>query len=168
MRTEAPSEQERQADALPLLRRSTRPRRLALRQRCMTCCQGHVRYIRCRVRHRARYNLWRDLPDRRGLRKPVESFGEKYSAWSIAKITLTLRVIPHLQEGRLAIVTDVGSGMRWTQSAEAQSLRGRAALMRTAKSCGSGAPTLALSRWYDPSMTVAKEPGHREEHEGPR
>jgi hypothetical protein len=41
-------------------------------------------------------------------------------------------------------------------------------ISRTEKSCGSGAPTLALSRWYDPSMTVAKEPGHREEHEGPR
>src|SRR6266566_6596479 len=53
-------------------------------------------------------------------------------------------VVPFPQEGRLAIVTDVGCGMRWTQSAEAQSLRGRAALMRTAKSCGPGAPTLAL------------------------
>src|SRR6266481_7874204 len=50
----------------------------------------------------------------------------------------------------------------------AQSARGRMMLQRTAKSCGPGAPTLALSRWYDPLMTVAKEPGHREEHEGNR
>ena len=40
--------------------------------------------------------------------------------------------------------------------------------LRTAKSCGSGAPTLALSQWYDPLMTVAKEPGHRGDHEGNR
>ena len=35
-------------------------------------------------------------------------------------------------------------------------------LSRTAKSCGPGAPTLALSERSDPLMTVAKEPGHRE------
>ena len=36
-------------------------------------------------------------------------------------------------------------------------------LSRTAKSCGPGAPTLALSERSDPLMTVAKEPGHRGE-----
>src|SRR6202022_1065456 len=41
----------------------------------------------------------------------------------------------------------------------------RAALLRTAKSCGPGAPTLALRSWSDPRTTVAKEPGHRGEHE---
>jgi hypothetical protein len=41
-------------------------------------------------------------------------------------------------------------------------------ILRTEKSCGSDAPTLASSWWYDPSMMVAKEPGHQEEHEGPR
>ncbi len=51
----------------------------------------------------------------------------------------------------------------------AHSLRGRMMLQRTAKSCGSGAPTLAL-RSADTirRTTVAKEPGHREEHEGNR
>src|SRR5882757_8969191 len=34
--------------------------------------------------------------------------------------------------------------MRWTRQRQAQSLRGRMTLQRTAKSCGSGAPTLAL------------------------
>jgi hypothetical protein len=48
--------------------------------------------------------------------------------------------VPPPQEGRIAIVTDVGSGMRWTQRC-----RETSALMRTAKSCGPGAPTLALS-----------------------
>jgi hypothetical protein len=40
---------------------------------------------------------------------------------------------------------------------------------RTAKSCGSGAPTLALSfAEMICEMTVARKPGHREEHEGNR
>jgi hypothetical protein len=43
------------------------------------------------------------------------------------------------------------------------------ALKRTAKSCGSGAPTLALSlAGYACEATVANKPGHREEHEGNR
>jgi hypothetical protein len=41
-------------------------------------------------------------------------------------------------------------------------------MTRTAKSCGPGAPTLALSERNDPLMTVAKEPGHRGEREGNR
>jgi len=41
-------------------------------------------------------------------------------------------------------------------------------LQRTAKSCGSGAPTQALSQWNDPLMTVATKHVHREEHEGNR
>ena len=41
--------------------------------------------------------------------------------------------------------------------------------MRTAKSCGSGAPTLALrSQGMSLRTTVAKKPGHRGEHEGSR
>src|SRR6266852_5343110 len=35
--------------------------------------------------------------------------------------------------------------MRWTRQRQAQLLRGRMTLQRTAKSCGPGAPTLALS-----------------------
>jgi hypothetical protein len=49
------------------------------------------------------------------------------------------------KEGRLAIVTDVGSGMRWTHIAGRNSFVRRAAFVRTAKSCGSGAPMQALS-----------------------
>jgi hypothetical protein len=41
----------------------------------------------------------------------------------------------------------------------------RAALRRTAKSCGPDAPTLASSRRSYPPMTGAKEPGPRGEHE---
>ena len=36
---------------------------------------------------------------------------------------------------------------------------------RTAKSCGRGAATLALSWWSDPLTTVARKPVHRREHE---
>jgi hypothetical protein len=55
-----------------------------------------------------------------------------------------LPAVPPPQEGRIAIVTDVGSGMRWTLWS-----RETSALMRTAKACGPGAPTLALrSRVY--------------------
>jgi hypothetical protein len=50
----------------------------------------------------------------------------------------------------------------------AQLIARRAVFVRTAKSCGSGAPTLALSSWDDPRMTGAIEPGPREEHEGNR
>ena len=65
------------------------------------------------------------------------------------------------KEGRFAIVTNVGRGMRWTQSIEARSSRGRAMFLRTAKSCGPGAPTLALSfatliakrRWQESPVT---------------
>src|SRR5262249_35868054 len=44
------------------------------------------------------------------------------------------------QEGRFAIVTSVGSGMRWTRYRSRRML-----VSRTAKSCGPGLPTLRLS-----------------------
>jgi hypothetical protein len=47
-----------------------------------------------------------------------------------------------LAEGRFAIVTNVGCGMRWTRPRVRRSSRSR-----TEKSCGPGAPTLALSSW---------------------
>src|SRR5665213_2446129 len=46
-----------------------------------------------------------------------------------------------LAEGRIAIVTDVGHGMRWTQAVP----KTRALRLRTAKSCGPDAPALASS-----------------------
>src|SRR6516162_10295161 len=61
--------------------------------------------------------------------------------------------VPLSQKGRFAIVTNVGSGMRWTR----QRVR-RARLKRTAKSCGPGAPGLALSLQNDDlQMTVTKK-----------
>jgi hypothetical protein len=61
----------------------------------------------------------------------------------------------HPQEGRLAIVTDVGSGMRW-----AYWRARRARSMRTAKSCGPDLPTLGSSLCVTNAQTmVAKKPG---------
>jgi hypothetical protein len=64
--------------------------------------------------------------------------------------------VPPPHEGRFAIVTNVGSGMRWTRYVTRRVTRSR-----TAKSRGPGAPTLALSWRNDPLTTVAKERGHR-------
>jgi hypothetical protein len=66
---------------------------------------------------------------------------------------------PAPTRGALAIVTDVGSGMRWPRC-----LTRRMSTSRTAKSCGPGAPGLALSWQNDLPMTVTTKPGHRGEH----
>ena len=67
-------------------------------------------------------------------------------------------------KGRFAIVTDAGR-----DAVDAGSAFDEGRLMRTAKSCGSGAPTLALSlAGIFREATVANKPGHREEHEGNR
>ena len=49
--------------------------------------------------------------------KPVQPSREKYSASRSPQITRTTPPIPRSQEGRIAIVTDVGCGERWPQSA---------------------------------------------------
>jgi hypothetical protein len=56
----------------------------------------------------------------------VQPPSQKYSGSLLTQITSTSIAIPHPQEGRIAIVTDVGRGMRWTQ----------AALLTRAHSCG--------------------------------
>ncbi len=69
--------------------------------------------------------------------------------------------VPPPSEGRIAIVTDVGSGMRWTWRRA-----GRSATMRTAKSRGPVPPTLgsSLAKTFR-KVTVANKPGHRGERE---
>ena len=64
------------------------------------------------------------------------------------------------QRGRIAIVTDVGSGERWTQWRAR-----RARPLRTVKPCGPDPPTLGSSlRVTSAQVTVANTPGHRGEH----
>ena len=50
----------------------------------------------------------------------IQSSRQKYSASPLPQITLTTPRIPHPQEGRIAIVTDVGCGMRWTRQRRAR------------------------------------------------
>ena len=71
--------------------------------------------------------------------------------------------IPSRSEGRIAIVTDAG----W-DAVDAGGAADESAGLRTAKSCGPDAPTLASSRRSNPSMTVTTKPGHRGEREGNR
>jgi hypothetical protein len=56
-----------------------------------------------------------DLPDGLIFRIHVKPISQKYFALSEAKIRCMDFVVPPPQEGRIAIVTDVGSGMRWTR-----------------------------------------------------
>ena len=121
----------------------------------------------------------------------VQSSVKKYFGFGTPQITSRTLAIPSHTEGRFAIVTDVGHGMRWTRqrlagdgiagqierSVSGQRARGREMLLRTAKSCGPAAPTLASSfvegksarpgadKPYIREATVAKEPGHRGEHD---
>jgi hypothetical protein len=84
-----------------------------------------------------------------GLSSPVL---KNISVFIRPKSSLCLRSSRALQEGRIAIVTDVGCGMRWTRqrrrarlragrvfgSVSVRRARGRTALLRTAKPCGPG------------------------------
>jgi len=47
--------------------------------------------------------------------RPVQPFSQKDSGVLFTQITSTFIAIPHPQEGRFAIVTDVGRGRRWTR-----------------------------------------------------
>jgi hypothetical protein len=68
--------------------------------------------------------------------------------------------IPFRQEGRIAIVTVRGAGMRWPRRRRSASDAPTNDADADVKSCGPGAPTLALSsRVMIPRMTVANKPG---------
>jgi hypothetical protein len=59
----------------------------------------------------------RDLPDGQISHLPVQPLREKYFASPPTQITSRTPAIPSHTEGRFAIVTDVGHGMRWTRAA---------------------------------------------------
>jgi len=83
--------------------------------------------------------------------KSVHPSREKYSASRSTQINLTTLAIPRPQEGRIAIVTDVGCGERWPRQCRARNRSCRVSLLmsegrarrtvlkRTAKPCGPGA-----------------------------
>src|SRR5471030_1534994 len=58
-----------------------------------------------------------DLPDGHACKKAVESPLQKYSGSLPSQITSTSRASRPNTEGRFAIVTNVGLGMRWTRVA---------------------------------------------------
>src|SRR5882724_3923329 len=114
-----------------------------------------------------------DLPRRanqhRFCRGAVQPRSAKYSASPSTQINSKTLAIPFSQEGRFAIVTNVGDGMQWTRAASGARERARRMMLtRTAKSCGPDAPTLASSLRGNSQAMVAKEPGHQGEHEGNR
>ena len=55
-----------------------------------------------------------NVPDEQIADSPVQPPEQKYSSSLLTQITSTSIAIPPSQEGRIAIVTDVGRGMRWT------------------------------------------------------
>src|SRR5215475_13841462 len=55
-----------------------------------------------------------DLPVELIFRNHVNPLQEKYFAFPEAEIRRMVRAVPSPQEGRYAIVTSVGRGMRWT------------------------------------------------------
>jgi hypothetical protein len=96
-----------------------------------------------------------DCPTGKSLlifRNRVKPRNQKYSASRSPQITRTTPPIPRPQEGRIAIVTDVGCGERWPQSAgradrfsqgglqacEREPRADERRLLRTAKPCGPG------------------------------
>jgi hypothetical protein len=81
-----------------------------------------------------------DLPDGLSRNFCVQLPREKFSAFAVGQITFTnSSVSPHKRGGSRSSRTR--GGMRWTQVA----LLTRALCLRTAKSCGPDAPTLASS-----------------------
>jgi hypothetical protein len=74
------------------------------------------------------------------FRKSVNPSRQKYFALPETQITLIVRPVLHPSEGRIAIVTDVGWGMRWPDRRDR-----RARGSRTVKTRGPGAPMLASS-----------------------
>jgi hypothetical protein len=67
--------------------------------------------------------------------------------------------IPPPLEGRIAIVTDVGSGMRWTRGGSARICAPTKAFSRTAKACRPGALVAgAKLAEDDPQATVTQKP----------
>jgi len=62
----------------------------------------------------------RDLPDGQISHLAVQPRLQKYSASPPTQINSKSSAIPSRTEGRFAIVTDVGHGMRWTRQRQAR------------------------------------------------
>jgi hypothetical protein len=85
----------------------------------------------------------------------VQPHLKKHFGFSEAKITSRTPAVPSHSEGRFAIVTNAGR-----DAVDANHATDESVCLRTAKSCGPDAPTLASSRRSDPPVRVARKPGH--------
>jgi hypothetical protein len=101
------------------------------------------------------------ISDLRTIR--VQSSLKKYFALPVGQIICITSRRSAPQEGRFAIVTNVGAGCGGRFSRER-----RTRVKRTAKSRGPDAPTLASSWRDDPPVMVARKPDHQGEREGNR
>jgi hypothetical protein len=105
-----------------------------------------------------------DLPD--GLRSwiPVQPLAKKYFASPIGRNSIIDSPIPPQAEGRIAIVTDVERGMRWTRRR-----RKTSGVFADGEVVWSWRPDAGVKsvKAASPAM-VAKEPGHQGEREGNR
>jgi hypothetical protein len=120
--------------------------------------------LRSRSRAAYRDGAWGDLPD--GLHGDlcVQPLTKKYSDFPNTQITTISIAIPSHMRGVSRSSRTLGAGCDGRGS-DAR----RAALLRTAKSCGPDAPTLASSFVERSAQaTVTNKPGHRGEHEGNR
>ncbi len=120
----------------------------------------------------------------------VESPLQKYFGFHTPQITSRTFRIPSHTEGRFAIVTDVGHGMRWTRQrlvrdgiagrverpvSDQQHADERRCYVRRSRvvltprrwrqGCGYWVGPTGRGHNISPQTTVAKEPGHRGEHE---
>jgi hypothetical protein len=97
---------------------------------------------------------------------PVQSCHKKYPAFVFPEIGVPFPRPALDQEGRFAIVMNVERGMRWTHRSCSTLLAGRrTTLVRTAKPCGPGIPTLMpslrrrISRLAGDGGKKARSPG---------
>jgi hypothetical protein len=112
--------------------------------------------------------IMRLLPDRQITNtphfRPVQPIQKKYFCFSESQITAISLAIPSSLRGAFR-----DRHGRWERDAmDAGGAADERADLRTAKSCGPDAPTLASSRRSNPPATVANKPGHRGEPEGNR
>ncbi len=89
-----------------------------------------------------------DCPTGKSL-KPVQPSREKYSASRSPQITPTTPAIPRPEEGRIAIVTDVGCGERWPRHAgRARSFRRVSLLMSEGRAPTNGVIADGKAVWF--------------------
>ena len=93
-----------------------------------------------------------DCPTGKSLlifRNRVKAWSQKHFPFAVGQISASTSAVPAREEGRIAIVTDVGHGMRWTRQRRARKAFAgrdeprerrrrdrRKALKRTVKPCG--------------------------------